>query len=105
MDAVSGITSINSNKIIFDSGPFFPTPTQTSNYICSILNINNNYIDYNLQSVISSYWKLEGYNLKNLFCLSELPQVIRPNPRLGLVKPFQLVLINLTILYYCDGFL
>lgn len=56
---------LNSNKIIFDSGPFFPTPAQTSNYICSILNINNIYIDYNLQSVISSYWKLEGYNWEN----------------------------------------
>jgi hypothetical protein len=56
---------LNSNKIIFDSGPFFPTPMQTSNYICNVLDINNNYIDYNLQSVVSSYWKLEGYDWEN----------------------------------------
>jgi len=53
---------LNSNKIIFDSSPFFATSKQTSKYICNTLNINNNFIDSNLQSLISTYWSLEKYD-------------------------------------------
>ena len=55
---------ISYNKVIFDSGPFFPTPEQASNYICNIYGINNQNINNILINNIALFWKLEGINWK-----------------------------------------
>ena len=55
---------LDNKKVIYDSGPMFPTPECTSNYIVNFYNLNQNYKPI-FNSVIDFYWNIELKTLDN----------------------------------------
>ena len=53
--------NIKSDKIIFDSGHFFPSPYESARFMCNYIPFLNKNNISNLEKILNPIYKLEGY--------------------------------------------